>query len=233
MKHLALLFCSIRPEQLSEEVCDYREEEYYKSLLQFQRIIPNSFEIIVCENTVNSLDAYKNKDLSSLLSKTNLIMVGKENNVGSQNKGMGELIQLKVALDSIDTTKYQNISYVTARRFYTCPYVFERTETMTKNALLSNPDFVFFDGRVLESYKQNCFNDMFFSMRSDIMKQYADYSINKMQDNIANSVGSEYNLYNFVSENNLDYEWLEWLGIVRNAWDIDGNKNNLNNYHIC
>ena len=74
---------------------------------------------------------------------------------------------------------------------------------------------------------------MFFSMRSDIMKQYADYSINKMQDNIANSVGSEYNLYNFVSENNLDYEWLEWLGIVRNAWDIDGNKNNLNNYHIC
>jgi hypothetical protein len=54
-----------------------------------------------------------------------------------------------------------------------------------------------------------------------------------MQDNIANSVGSEYNLYNFVSENNLDYEWLEWLGIVRNAWDIDGNKNNLNNYHIC
>lgn len=65
------------------------------------------------------------------------------------------------------------------------------------------------------------------------MKQYADYSINKMQDNIANSVGSEYNLYNFVSENNLDYEWLEWLGIVRNAWDIDGNKNNLNNYHIC
>ena len=74
---------------------------------------------------------------------------------------------------------------------------------------------------------------MLFARRSDIIKQYADYSINKMQDNIANSVGSEYNLYNFVSENNLDYEWLEWLGIVRNAWDIDGNKNNLNNYHIC
>ena len=70
-------------------------------------------------------------------------------------------------------------------------------------------------------------------MKTQIMKDYAEYSVNRMQYNISNSIGSEYNLYNFVDENNLDYEWLEWLGIVRNAWDIDGNKNNLNNYHIC
>ena len=146
---------------------------------------------------------------------------------------MGELVQLKFALDAIDTSPYENISYVTARRFYTCPYVFERTELMSKPALLSNPDFVFFDGRVLESYKHNCFNDMFFSMKTQIMKEYAEYSVNRMQYNISNSIGSEYNLYNFVSDNKLDYEWLDWLGIVRNAWDIDKIKNNLNNYHIC
>ena len=233
MKNLALLFCSIRPKQLNEEICDFREEEYLVSLQQFRRIIPKSFDVYICENTVDDLDSYKNSELKKLLKDSKLILVGKDNNVGTKNKGMGELVQLKFALDAIDTSPYENISYVTGRRFYTCPYVFERTESMSKSALLSNPDFVFFDGRVLESYKHNCFNDMFFSMKTQIMKDYAEYSVNRMQYNISNSIGSEYNLYNFVTENNLDYEWLEWLGIVRNAWDIDGNKNNLNNYHIC
>lgn len=233
MKNLALLFCSIRPKQLNEEICDFREKEYLVSLQQFKRIIPKSFDVYICENTVDDLDTYKNSELKKLLKDSKLILVGKDNNVGTKNKGMGELVQLKFALDAIDTSPYENISYVTARRFYTCPYVFERTELMSKPALLSNPDFVFFDGRVLESYKHNCFNDMFFSMKTQIMKEYAEYSVNRMQYNISNSIGSEYNLYNFVSDNKLDYEWLDWLGIVRNAWDIDKTKNNLNNYHIC
>ena len=140
MKNLALLFCSIRPKQLNEEICDFREEEYVVSLQQFSRIIPKSFDVYICENTVDDLDSYKNSELKKLLKDSKLILVGKDNNVGTKNKGMGELVQLKFALDAIDTSPYENISYVTGRRFYTCPYVFERTESMSKSALLSNPD---------------------------------------------------------------------------------------------
>ena len=54
---------------------------------------------------------------------TQMCATGNESNIGTSNKGMGELLQLKSALDQTDIDKYENICYVTARRFYTCPYV--------------------------------------------------------------------------------------------------------------
>ena len=47
MKNLALVFCSIRPQQLSENVCDYREIEYFRTISQLQRVIPKSFDMVV------------------------------------------------------------------------------------------------------------------------------------------------------------------------------------------
>ena len=143
-----------------------------------------------------------------------------------------KLIGRKNNLFESDIDKYENVCYVTARRFYTCPYVFERTESLKKQALLSNPDFVFLDGRVLESYKGPLYNDMFFSMKTKSMVEYAEYSMNELNNNLANQIGSEYNLYNFVTKNNIDYEWVDWLGIIRNAWEIKGNTSDLSNFHI-
>ena len=41
MKNLALVFCSIRPTQLTTRVGDYREEEYFKTVQQIE-IFPGS-----------------------------------------------------------------------------------------------------------------------------------------------------------------------------------------------
>ena len=232
MKNLALGFTSLRPASLLENVCDAREDEYLICLKQLKRVLPKSFDFIICENTIDDPQQIKNDELREFLAGEELVATGSESNIGTSNKGMGELLQLKTALDETDIHKYENVSYITARRFYTCPYVFERTERLEKQALLSNPDFVFLDGRVLESYKGPLYNDMFFSMKMESMLKYAEYSMEELQNNLSQHIGSEYNLYNFVTKNNIEYEWVDWLGIIRNAWEINGTTSDLSNFHI-
>ena len=60
MKNLALAFCSIRPSQYPDNVCDNREKEYLRSLKQLQRVLPNSFDLLVCENTIDDARQIKN-----------------------------------------------------------------------------------------------------------------------------------------------------------------------------
>ena len=178
--NLALAFCSLRPSQYSEDVRDTRESEYLISLKQLKRVLPESFDLLICENTINDIEEIKNKELSALLSESEMCAMGSDGNIGTKNKGLGEFAMLKSALDQTDIDKYENISYVTARRIFTCPYVFEKTENLEKQALLSNPDFLYLGGEFTESYKGNLFNDMFFSMKSDLMLKYADYSISRV-----------------------------------------------------
>lgn len=231
--NLALAFCSLRPSQYSEEVCNTREKEYLISLKQLKRVLPESFDLLICENTINDVEEIKNKELSEFLSESEMCAMGSDGNIGTKNKGLGEFAMLKSALDQTDIDKYENISYVTARRIFTCPYVFEKTENLEKKALLSNPDFLYLGGEFTESYKGNLFNDMFFSMKSDLMLKYADYSISRVDHLSKNHIGSEYNLYDFITENNIDYEWLKWLGMVRNDWEVNGNPLDISNFHVC
>ena len=63
---------------------------------------------------------------------------------------------------------------------------------------------------------------MFFALSSDLMKKYVEYSKKNISHNLANSIGSEQNLYNFIQNNNIDFEWLEFLGLIR----IDYRANN-------
>ena len=74
---------------------------------------------------------------------------------------------------------------------------------------------------------------MFFSMKSDKMVMYADYSIQRMDYNLQNQIGSEYNLYDFVERNNIEYEWLDFLGLIRNDWQRNNNSLDISNYHVC
>lgn len=233
MKNLALAFCSIRPAQLPEEVCNARENEYLICLQQLQRVLPKSFDLVVCENTIDSELQIKNEELRTFLSDTEMVAVGSEANIGSKNKGLGELVMLKSALDNIDIDNYKNVSYITARRFFTCPYVFERTEKLKKQALISNPDVVFLDGTFAKTSKDGLYNDMFFSMNASTMLDYANYSMNNMDILSTNNIGSEQNLFNFINENKIKYEWLDWLGLIRNDWERNGNVLDVNNFHIC
>ena len=99
MKNLALGFCSLRPVQLPEDVCDARENEYLICLKQLIRVLPESFDLLVCENTIDNPDQIKNEELRDLLSETEMCVTGSESNIGTTNKGMGEILMLRTALN--------------------------------------------------------------------------------------------------------------------------------------
>lgn len=232
MKNLALAFCSIRPKQLTDSICDYREHEYFRSIQQIERILPDSFDLVVCENTIDDEKQLKNRELAEYLSNIEMVSLGSSGNIGTVNKGMGELLMLSSALEELDIDKYVNITYISARHLLTCPYVFERTERLQKDAIISNPDFVMMDGTVEESHKGGLYNDMIFSMKSKTMREYSDYS-KKYVSFDQRQVGSEQILFNFINENDIEYEWLDTLGVIRNDWQKNGKILDVNNFHIC
>ncbi len=232
MKNLVLAFCSIRPKNISPELLSFREKEYGICLKQLKRVLPESFDMIICDNTIDDLTVPPDVELQEALKDCNILAMGSKTNIGGVNKGLGELLMLKIAMDNIDYEQYENICYVTARRIYTCPYAFEKTEQLKKEALLCNPDFLYVDGRYQESHKEGMYNDMFFAMKSKAMKEYAEYSYARLSKMSTEHIGSEQNLYSFVQTNNIEFEWIDFLGLVRNDWETDGTEFTLTNFHI-
>ena len=108
MKNLALVFCSIRPHQLSEKVKDQREIEYFNCIKQIQRILPKSFNMVICENTIDHPQEIKNEEIRSYCSEFEIISLGSADNIGKKNKGCGELLMLHKSLQEIDLNDYQH-----------------------------------------------------------------------------------------------------------------------------
>jgi len=232
MRNLALAFCSIRPQQVDGTVLQAREDEYGVCLRQLKRILPASFDLVICDNTIDQASDITNVDLIKAMQASTVVTLGSKSNIGTANKGLGELLMLKVALDSIDYSKYDNICYVTARRIYTCPYAFDKAAQLEADALICNPDFLYVNGKFQEVAKDGMYNDMFFAMKSEKMKEYADYSYSRLEHMNSRHIGSEQNLYSFIHEKDVDYEWLDFLGLIRNDWEISGDGFNLQNFHI-
>jgi len=238
MKNLALAFCSLRPANLDIKTNNLRELEYLCCLEQLYRVIPKNFDILICENTIDNEEDIRNDDLRLFLQKNNTFFTGSVYNNFS-NIGWGELLMLYNSLKKFPTSRYKFISYITARRIFTCPYVFEKTNTLKKNALISNPDFLYLDGKYLKK-TGGLYNDMFFSMKRKFMIKYAHFAyeiIQKKKSFISYNLirkkpaGSEQILFEFIKKTKVSYEYLDWLGLVR-CQTNDG-KNNSKNFHIC
>lgn len=217
-----LIFCSAAFHIPS---CDntLRENEYLFCLKQLKRMIPNNFDIVVCDNTVNNIENIQNQELKQELLSVSFMIL--QRNIGSQNIGMGELDQLIFVSQNIDFSQYDKIVYFTLRKIVTNPYIFDKVNSMQKQALISNPIILRINNTYQYQYypaSPDLYNDMFFALSSDLMKKYVEYSKKNISHNLANSIGSEQNLYNFIQNNNIDFEWLEFLGLIR----IDYRANN-------
>ena len=215
-----------------------REIEYLKCLNQIKRVIPKNFDILICENTINKENEISNNELKSLLKDNNSFLMGSIDN-NTENIGFGELMMLHSSLIKVPVNDYNFISYITARRIFTCPYVFEMTNNCVKDALISNPDFLYLNGQYVKVEKQGLYNDMFFSMRTKHMIEYANfaYKIIKNKNSIYNLIkrktGSEHILFEYVKKNKLSCQYLDWLGIIRNDWRKGDNFLDFNNFHLC
>lgn len=229
MKNLILCFSSFH---VHSDPNNQRESEYLKCYEQLLRLKPESFDLIFIDNTTKNIEHVLNKNLKILLTSHKHILY--DQNIGIHNKGLGELHMLSVVGSSIDFNNYENIVYLTGRRIITCPYVFEKTERLTKEALISNPPIV----RIMDGYvnpvNNKCYNDMFFAMKNNIMIKYTEFAKPFFNDAI-NSLGSEEILYKFINDKNISYEWVESLGFVRNDWNSSSSVYNTDykNFQFC
>lgn len=213
-----LVFCSASF-HIPSYAHDVRENEYHICLFQMLRMIPNNYDIVVCDNTVTCVQDLQCEKLRQIFtSNPNIQILFLERNIGTHNIGMGELDELIYTSTQIDFTKYDKIVYFTLRKIMTNPYLFEKVNAISKDALVSNPGFLFFEKNNTFTYKHsipNLFNDMFFAMSSPLMLQYIEYSRAHIAYNLKNNIGSEQNLHHFIKYYHIDCEFLESLGLIR------------------
>ena len=216
-ENLLLCFSSI---YVNSDVSRNREIEYQICYEQLLRVVPENFDVVYLDNTMDSPE-----DLSSNVNKLKHILnnnkhLFRNNNLGAYgNKGVGELEMLIAASHHYPFESYDKICYFSGRKIITCPYVFDKTNYLKKEALISNPPiFQIITG---QEYPTNyeLYNDMFFAMKSKTMMGYVEHTRNNLQNMVDNHIGSEQNLFQYINDNKISHEWLDSLGFIRNDWE--------------
>lgn len=212
---MLLFFMSLCPNGLSKKRLKRRLMDYQTSLHHIFRIIPPNWEILICENTL-SQDEIRISKLLRLEGKSVRFCLS-ETNTGEVNKGIGELDMMLTALDRfrLYLADAKAIAYFTGRRIMTNEFLFQKSQNIKKEAIISNPDFLYLDGEFLVTKKEGLYNDMFFTMKRDTFYRYAEYYRTKRDNFVDNGVGSEQILYHFVQDCDIDFEWLSNLGLIR------------------
>ena len=195
-----------------------REDEYAICYEQLLRILPDNYFVIFVDNTVKDINELKSDRLKNVLGQRCKFFY--DDNIGKTNKGLGELDMLIRVKKTFNLRDYKTVSYLTGRRIITCPYVFDKVSELKKDAIMSNPPLYSLESGNAYPTGDNLYNDMFFAMKTESMIDYCDYA--QMQISQKSSCGSEQILYNFVNQSNLEYEWIESLGFIRNDWELGG-----------
>lgn len=230
MKNLVIVFSTFKVDSATKDYNLNRQNEYSTCFRQILRILPPEYEAVFIDNSIEKIEDLESEKLKNTISSLNLLLTTK--NFGLRNKGVGELVMLTQVSQVIDLSKYNIISYCTGRKFFTCPYPFEKSMQTDKSATVSNPDFQFLNGEFREVAK-GMFNDMFFSMRSDVMIKFIQFTVPRLQAMESLMINSETNLYQFIHENNIDHHIIGTLGIVRNEQSIKDPYDSIENFHIC
>jgi hypothetical protein len=207
---------SIFPAQLSRREHMRRLTEYRAAIARITQVINiNLWSIIICENTFDGSEIELRKLLNLKVDSIPILKLSK--NTGAENKGIGELDMMTQATDKFsDLLKHSTtVSYMTGRHIVANDQIFKLTESLVEDALISNPDFFYLDGRTRISEKNGLFNDMFFSMRSEQFLLFVEEFKRRRTLLIRNRTGSEQFLYSFITENKISYSWMNHLGLIR------------------
>jgi hypothetical protein len=232
-KHSLLFFSSISPKNLSRSEKRLRLIDYRTALLQIRRLRPSNWEVILCENTLHGSTTKVSETLGIDLLDFRVSVL--ETNFGEKNKGIGELDMMVKAIQEFKPIlqSSKTVSYLSGRRLLPNEFLFDRASRLKKEALISNPDFIYLDGKVAEVEKNNMYNDMFFTMKPKIIMKYAEYFLENRENMINLGIGSEQNLFNFIHHEGIEYEWVKQLGLIRRERSKRFGLFSRNRVHIC
>lgn len=227
-----IFFASFFPKEYDKNRNQDRLEEYTASIKRVQQYLEkrDNWRLLIVENTVDidylsSLRVIKDMSNVSLYSS----------NIGISNKGVGELDMLThVVNDKKDViAESEYIVYFSGRHLLSSPYSLDCIEKSESDALISNPDFFYFDGSVVKSEKNHMFNDMFFGMKKDLMVEYSKYFNQNKERMIKSKMNSESLLYEFINLKEIVYESLDYIGLIRSDYIRLNRWKTKRIWHIC
>jgi hypothetical protein len=229
-KSLLLFFVSLEPNGYSRRRIRARYADYFSSLRRLIQLgIVDSTQIIICENTVGIQQKHEFCNLA------NAFPISRSINLGLINKGIGELsMAVKAARDFPQLFENaEKVIWMSGRHIACTDGIFEEAKLYSEDVLISNPDFFFLNGLIVETEKNGYINDMFFSMKKPVFLQYLDFFTDNEHMMNENKLGSEQLLHSFVSQKNLTAKRLSTLGLLRREYTPILKRIEKSSWHVC
>ena len=229
-KPLLLFFVSLEPNGYSRRRIRARYADYFSSLRRLIQLgIVESNELIICENTVGMQQKHEFCKLASEFP------ISRSNNLGLMNKGLGELsMAAKAARDFPELFENaEKVIWMSGRHIACTDGIFEEAKLYSEDVLISNPDFFFLNGLIVQTEKVGYVNDMFFSMKKPVFLQYLDFFRDNEHLMNENKLGSEQILHSFVSQNKLTAKYLSTLGLLRREYTPILKRIVKSSWHVC
>ena len=146
-KSIIFCFSSLHPSGFNKSQLEIREKNYDIALVWLLKTIPNNWDIIYNDNTLEQIDDLMNLSLKNNLKSDRIKVLLHKGNNGADNKGAGEHDMCKKCFNNIDFKQYKWIVYFTARHIIPTPWYFESLEKewSSFDAIMSNPSFFYLD----------------------------------------------------------------------------------------
>jgi hypothetical protein len=226
-----LFLMSHKPQGYASRKIRERELDYFVSFQRLLHLVKDKkVQVVLCENTLDSLEGLR-------ISK---IVAGHRqsfstSNLGLTNKGLGEL---SMALDAYH--RFQDlfdgagrVIWMTGRHLMVGDQSINESLENRLDALVSNPDFYYLDGRVVKSEKKNSLNDMYFSMKSKIFVRYLKHFEKNKNRMSKENISSENLLFEFCSQEDISVSNVKTLGLLRREYTSYCKFFERSVWHIC
>lgn len=227
---ILLFFASLEPAGYSRRRIKNRYADYFASLNRLVQLgIDESTQLIICENTVGIEKKHKFWQLASKFH------ISKSTNLGSENKGFGELSMARKAVQDFPElfSHAGKVIWMSGRHIATTRSIFEKSHNFSEDVLISNPDFFYLDGTIVETEKNGYINDMFFSIKTGLFLDYLDYFNENSETMKSNRIGSEQILSMFTNQRHLSTKVMPELGLLRREYKSYFWRFEKSNWHIC
>jgi hypothetical protein len=230
-RSILLFFASVSPEGISTKRKKERIRDYSTSLEIIWRYSNKlNFDICVIENTLGSQEKWVNLQL---FSGEKIKFLYLNENSGLTNKGLGELDMATFALSHLDLQQYNKVIWFSGRHLLTSEAILTNCVTTPAEAIISNPDFYFLNGQKIETEKNGLINDMIFAMSTKLFSEYILKFSESREELVRKGLGSEQNLFQFVTERDPTAEWMEHIGVLRRENRLKWRYIETSEWHFC
>jgi hypothetical protein len=143
------------------------------------------------------------------------VLLSRNNFLGTKNKGAGEYGMCRYAVEQKSQLFNQAewVVYYTHRHVMAFPLVFGYLEKYGDcDAIVSGASYLFPDGSASPP-STGLFDDLIFAMKKDVFLDYVE-SMNP-EILVQKRIGSEQNLYHFLTSSSIRYKKVERFGVLR------------------